>query len=537
MMQDARFGRLAEVAFWLLAIAYILFPLSLTAFPSEDGPVHLYYADVLKQLLTGGNSYNHYFEVRHWLPPYALIYYLFIALEGFVSPLLADRLFVCLYVSLLLFGFRFLLRVLNPRSTAMAVLIFPFVFNKFVYLGFYNFVLAVALTLILCAYWLRDPLRLTGWQRCWFLVLVVLILLTHPVPLLIAFLVMGTHLLTLVFTAGSNLPGQGGQHFWLAVRRCRAAIVSLLLASLASLYILLFASGSGRAGFPTMAESLVKMRKLFLFGPISPFQVWYYALPLGLIVLSLAVRVMVLTFRRRMAWSQSQLILLGMGLFCAMLYVMAPETFSGGAYFDQRFPIFAVLFVLAALGSSVAFEQGAYRAGVVVFAFAIGLASLAYQVKFCRQYQVAGDLYRLPSVKPGSRGAIVMDDAPNFLPTGLAFGPYRWVGAHYFQHSKAVLLNAPFLYTPTMPIKISPSRLTALNSLGTEITPPIMERILVSCGATDEVDFVVYVGNPNDLPDNSRFRLLCARYGFVKAWTADGISIYMRPASFETAEH
>ena len=64
-----------------------------------------------------------------------------------------------------------------------------------------------------------------------------------------------------------------------------------------------------------------------------------------------------------------------------------------------------------------------------------------------------------------------------------------------------------------------------------------MERILVSYGATDEVDFVVYVGNPNDLPDNSLFRLLCARYGFAKAWTADGVSIYMRPASFETAEH
>ena len=112
-----------------------------------------------------------------------------------------------------------------------------------------------------------------------------------------------------------------------------------------------------------------------------------------------------------------------------------------------------------------------------------------------------------------------MDDAPNFLPTGLAFGPYRWVGAHYFQHSKAVLLNAPFLYTGTMPIKISPSSLTALNSLGTEISPPTMERILVSYGATDEVDFVVYVGNPNDLPDNSLFRLLCARYGFVKAWS------------------
>jgi hypothetical protein len=57
-------------------------------------------------------------------------------------------------------SFRYLLHVLNPRSTVTAPLVFPFVFNKFVYLGFHN--LDVAVTVILCAYWLRDPRRLSG---------------------------------------------------------------------------------------------------------------------------------------------------------------------------------------------------------------------------------------------------------------------------------------------------------------------------------------------------------------------------------------
>lgn len=536
MTADTRFGRVAQVSFWLLLISYVSFLLSLGALPSEDGPVHVYYADVFRDLLTGGNSYSHYFEIRHWLAPYALIYYLFIALDRFVSPLIADRLVVCLYTILLVCGFRYLLRVLNPRSAAIAVLVFPFVFNKFVYLGFYNFALAVALTLILCAYWLRDPLRLSGWRRYRFLMLVILVLLTHPIPLLVAFLVMGTHLLILIITAAARLPGLWRKRLWLAVGESRTAIVSMLIACSASLYVLLFVSGAGNAKFSTMAESLVKVRKVILFGPISPFQVWYYALPLGLLVLGVSLPVMVLAFRRRIEWSQPQLALLVVGVLSVLFYIVAPEAFSGGSFFDQRFPIFAVLFILAALGSNQVFERGGYRGAVIVAAIVVGIGSLIYQMEFCRRYQVAVDLYRLPAVKAGAKGAIVIDDASIFLPPGLAFGPYRWVGAHYFRHSKAVLLNAPFLYTGTMPLKIAPSSLTPLNPLGSEINPRAMERVLFSYSPRDEVDFVVFIGNSDHLPADSLFSRLCARYGFAKAWSTDSVSIYMRPTSFVGAE-
>jgi hypothetical protein len=265
--------------------------------------------------------------------------------------------------------------------------------------------------------------------------------------------------------------------------------------------------------------------------------VWYYALPLGLIVFAVGFRVAVLVTRRRMMWSHPQLVLLGVGTFCALLYTVAPGTFSGGTGFDQRFPIFAVLFILAALGSSAAFEQGRYRRAVIVFTIAVSMASLIYQIEFCRHYQAALDLYRLPPVKAGAKGAIVMDDASVFLPPGLAFGPYRWVAAHYFRHSKAVLLNSPFLYTGTMPIKVDPSSLTSLNPQGMEISPPTMEHTLASYSPTDLVDFVVFVGNPNSLPADSPFSRLCERYGFVKTWSADSVSLYVRPPSFAGIEH
>jgi hypothetical protein len=98
------------------------------------------------------------------------------------------------------------------------------------------------------------------------------ILLTHSIPLLIAFLVMGTHLLTLIISTAARLPGLWGQRIGLAIRETRSAIVSLVIACLASLYVLLFVSGAGSSEHLTLAECLAKVRKLFFLGRFLPFR-------------------------------------------------------------------------------------------------------------------------------------------------------------------------------------------------------------------------------------------------------------------------
>ena len=66
-----------------------------------------------------------------------------------------------------------------------------------------------------------------------------------------------------------------------------------------------------------------------------------------------------------------------------------------------------------------------------------------------------------------------------------------------------------------------------------------MERLLAD-GPAVAVDFVVFVGNTNSLPADSPLGRLCARYGFVKAWSTVSVSMYTRPASiamFSSARH
>ena len=123
---DSVSSRMSGAAFWSLLAASLLFLITLDSFPSQDGPVHSYYADVLQDLLHGGHAYGRYFQISHALPPYALIYYLLIALGKVFPPLVAERILLGLYTLLIALGFRFLLRVLNANSAAMAVCIFPF---------------------------------------------------------------------------------------------------------------------------------------------------------------------------------------------------------------------------------------------------------------------------------------------------------------------------------------------------------------------------------------------------------------------------
>jgi hypothetical protein len=239
------------------------------------------------------------------------------------------------------------------------------------------------------------------------------------------------------------------------------------------------------------------------------------------LILCAGLPVAFLSLRRRLHWSVEQLHLLGMAALCGLLYVISPETFSGGWGFDQRFPIFGLIFLLAALASSPLFQQ--YRPGWVLVAASvlIGAGTLLYQVNFCGRYQIAGDLYRMPPVTEGSAGAIVMDSTALYQPAGLSFSPYRWVGAFYMLKSKSGFLNAPFLHTSVMPMLARPNVHPA--------DPYGMERILLWGKPGVVPDFLVYIGEPGHRPQNEFFEFI-KRYGYTQKCASDVASIFTRPA-------
>lgn len=102
---DRRSRRLL-LLFTALVAAYCFLVLSLPVFPSQDGPMHQYFSQVLFRLLTHSSSlYARYYHVRHVLPPYALYYYLLIAISRVLPMVWADKIVVAIAVANLGFGF------------------------------------------------------------------------------------------------------------------------------------------------------------------------------------------------------------------------------------------------------------------------------------------------------------------------------------------------------------------------------------------------------------------------------------------------
>jgi hypothetical protein len=216
----------------IIVFAYVAWILSLPAWPSQDGPVHLYYTHVFGTLLSHHSSaYAPYYTIKHLLPPYALYYYALLLLSKGFSLLLADRLIVCVYVVLFVFGFRYLAQTVGPSADRMTLIATPLVLNWSVGMGFVNFCLAFALVLWAMGLWLRlRDARVA--PRVIFLLLLAAITLTHPVSLLLLLAFCAFDVVQRMLLSGK------------AVNASRAPIgvdvLTLALGSLAAVYVLLF---------------------------------------------------------------------------------------------------------------------------------------------------------------------------------------------------------------------------------------------------------------------------------------------------------
>jgi hypothetical protein len=170
-----------DLLYWFLAAACVALIWSLPVFPSQDGAIHVYFADVMRVLAADPAAYHGHFEIRQWVTPYALQTYLLIALLTLLPGLAAEKAFVTICVLLFLTGFRALTLSLNPRARAGALIAVPFAFHRALYFGFYNFSLGFGMLLWMAAVWNRCLLEKPGWKIARILLPFWLLAITHPV--------------------------------------------------------------------------------------------------------------------------------------------------------------------------------------------------------------------------------------------------------------------------------------------------------------------------------------------------------------------
>lgn len=435
------------MALFILA-ATAAIPLAAPVFPTQDGPVHLYYVDVLRGVLTHSAPYAQHFRIKTFLTPYALEYYSLLGLELFFSPVFSEKMLILAYILGFGLGFRYLVESVAERGTPWILTGIPFCLNMLVYMGFLNYCMALALLLFACGFWIRYAERITTRRGAIMIGFLILMLLTHPVP-------------AAVFLGFAAL-------FLLARRSNRNARPIVLLAAMGILALAWVApflhptlSGERNRNYlATMGWFDTIATELQLYH-VSPFRsLLYRAGPILLVALAAAAVAAGLR-RRHRGVSSGAKALLAASAACFAAYCLVPQRMNGSFYFAERFPILWVLFLLAGAAAIPLPRGWTLAAGGLAIATTLGLL-VQQHVKveeIASRMALAG---RIPLAQPGDVGLIVASSRET--PPGLQFNPYMWSAVHYFRRSRAILANDPWMDMPQIMLRpMQPNRWSYLD--------------------------------------------------------------------------
>jgi hypothetical protein len=453
------------VATLLVLTAYVIWMLSLPAWPSQDGPVHLYYAGIFGKLLANSDpGLGQYFRIKHLLPPYALYYYALVGLSRFVSPFLADRIVICCYLVAMVFGFRYAAKRLGPSADSTTLLATLLLLNWPLGMGFVNYCLALAFALWGLGLWLRFGGRHDTLLRVSFIALAFVIMLTHPVPLLL--LLSLCTVLLLVDEAVSRWTGGkvGSSRLW------KRDLITLLASGSTLVYIKLFATahplqevlpetGTFAVRVAHRAARLAREDGMaLLFGPLPATRIYRIVLMLLLFAgVAIGVRQITRSVGQR-RWSPADTVcLLGLLLLVGLPFI--PLDLNGLFYFADRLPLLVWLTLLLGASRSTIFARRKAAVAIIVFAVVASAALLDAANTVLRPISRNIAAVEAEPVTLAKQVGFIMEDPrqPNGSPNAPSWNPYYWAAIHVVRHNDAILANAPWMDETILPVGPGPA--------------------------------------------------------------------------------
>jgi hypothetical protein len=154
----------AAFVFWLLTAVCLVPIWAFDYLPTQDGPAHLSSALALKDYGLAGTRYHEFIDVRSEPLPNWLAHLLLAGLMYVVSPLVAEKLLVSLYLVGFAAATRYFLTGLGGAGRLLAAAALLLVFNRCFWLGFYNYCLSLVLYWFVLGYVLRRRERL-DWRH------------------------------------------------------------------------------------------------------------------------------------------------------------------------------------------------------------------------------------------------------------------------------------------------------------------------------------------------------------------------------------
>lgn len=151
LFRDSTFA----IIFFLFCLVSLIPLFASHFFVSLDGPSHLYNAQLMNELWKENSFTAQFFQWNSFPPPNSLGHWLLQILLLVFPGFLAEKIFVALLI--LAFPFAGVKLIsLSPERKWLVFLFFPLSFSVFLSLGFYNFLLACILLLLLIVFILKD---------------------------------------------------------------------------------------------------------------------------------------------------------------------------------------------------------------------------------------------------------------------------------------------------------------------------------------------------------------------------------------------
>ena len=383
---------LCQQRFWIAVfiLLYLLPVWVFKYFPSQDGPSHLYNAQILREYTNPNYVFSQFYVLHLALFPNWLANLLEWAFLYVDPALIAEKLLLTVYGIAFPLSFFYFLDAVQPGRNLSGFISFLFIFNFLLMKGFYSFALAIPLFFFILGYWWMHKENL-GWKEIVLCnLLMALIFLGHLVPYVLAGFSLG--LLALVYFRRRIRP-------ILLTAACIIPSGVLLL-----VYLLNSSSIGGKitdvqfGSMPVLLKQLTSLGFLVSFNKTQQIFAQTTALILGsLLVFSLWKDVRDSHNGLTRFFGQRFYFLLLAGALL-VIYLLIPTAIGSGTLLNERVGLLAVLVIAAFFreGQNRAWRWLAVGLGAVLI---LNLAWLGYTFRTLNKYLNAF-VVAVPQIEP-----------------------------------------------------------------------------------------------------------------------------------------
>ncbi len=390
-------GDRGRILFGALVLAYVALLWAFPYVPTQDGPTHVNNAEILRELDDPRlGVLREFYTLNYTLAPNWLDHAALVGLMSLLPIFIAEKVFLTGYVVLLPLSMRYALRWIDPQSTWLALLGFPFIYNYLFHMGFYNFSYSLPMFFFLIGSWLRRRGRFTSRDIAPLAGLSICLYFCHIVSFVMGWaaigLLSGSLVLARLWRAAGVRKSFVGEA-WLAVRAY--ALVPICAAAPAAILAGLFLQQQGGVGSVVFLPRRLLLDRLLHLDALVSFddKERWFSTSIALLFAGLLAYFVGRRLTRRSIHRSDALLLLTAAF--AAIYLLAPQAMANGGWLTDRlslYPFFALIlwFGAQSLGGRLRLALSITALGVAGGVLALQFNNYARLNPYLAEYISAG---------------------------------------------------------------------------------------------------------------------------------------------------